>query len=500
MWAEVEALRDDRRIRLRLGLANVAGAVLIAVQATAIGLPGNEGSTSPEAQALISGGLSLVYVAVAFVSASRVGDRRADRVFGWIDERRRPSPAEAREALLESLVNARRVLGWWLGAVVLLFALNVAFGNPLAYCGRFALDVLLGGIASSVLTYLVLERYNRPVFRIVLQTEEVRGEAGLDLRRRFVLTWLLSAVVPLVIMATAPVGLSRSHRADLLGPLLALLVVGLGAGWILTRMLARSVTEPLSALRAAHGEVRRGNLDVAVDVDDGGEVGVLQAEFNNMVEGLRERERLHDLFGRHVGIEVARHALDGGVRLGGERRAATVLFVDVVGSTAMAQRLEPEAVVAMLNDVFGAVVRCAQREGGWVNKFEGDAALCVFGPPGDDQHHAAAALQVARALRAELRQLATRHDGLDAGIGVSSGDVVAGNIGAEDRYEYTVIGDPVNEAARLTEKAKSTPARVLASGPAIDAAGETAAAEWRRVGRVRLRGRDGSTVVFAPDD
>lgn len=118
--------------------------------------------------------------------------------------------------------------------------------------------------------------------------------------------------------------------------------------------------------------------------------------------------------------------------------------------------------------------------------------------PANDPGHAAAALRAARALRAELGCLAGRYDGLDAGIGLSSGEVVAGNIGAADRYEYTVIGDPVNEAARLTEQAKSEPARVMASGPAIAAAGEEGRAAWRQIGTMQLRGRTTPTDVFAP--
>ena len=131
-------------------------------------------------------------------------------------------------------------------------------------------------------------------------------------------------------------------------------------------------------------------------------------------------------------------------------------------------------------------------EGGWVNKFEGDGALCVFGPPGDGSDHAARALRAARRLRLELEGL-----DVETGIGVSTGTVVAGNVGAEERYEYTVIGDPVNEAARLTEEAKRHPAGVLASAASVEAArGE--AANWEPAGELRLRGRRAPTRAFAP--
>src|SRR5207302_1296345 len=100
--------------------------------------------------------------------------------------------------------------------------------------------------------------------------------------------------------------------------------------------------------------------------------------FNRMAVGLRERERLRDLFGRHVGEDVARHALESGVQLGGELRQAGILFVDVVGSTAMALELPPHEVVDRLNRFFAIVLETVAARGGWLNKFEGDAALCVF--------------------------------------------------------------------------------------------------------------------------
>ncbi|TML63312.1 MAG: adenylate/guanylate cyclase domain-containing protein, partial [Actinobacteria bacterium] len=146
------------------------------------------------------------------------------------------------------------------------------------------------------------------------------------------------------------------------------------------------------------------------------------------------------------------------------------MFVDLIGSTSLAQSRPPEDVVAVLNALFAAVVGAVGAEGGWVNKFEGDGALCIFGAPDVQPDHAARALRSARSLRATLAQL----DDVDVGIGVSAGVVVAGNVGAEQRYEYTVIGDPVNEAARLTDEAKRQPGRVLAGESAVRIAGDEA--------------------------
>ena len=130
-----------------------------------------------------------------------------------------------------------------------------------------------------------------------------------------------------------------------------------------------------------------------------------------------------------------------------------------------------------------------------MNKFEGDAALCVFGAPVAQDDHAARALACARELRLRIDEL---DGGLDAAIGVSCGTVVAGHVGAETRFEYTVVGDPVNEAARLTELAKQHDERLLASGDTVDAAGGDEAAHWTIDGEVTLRGRECPTRVACP--
>jgi adenylate cyclase len=214
-----------------------------------------------------------------------------------------------------------------------------------------------------------------------------------------------------------------------------------------------------------------------------------------MVAGLREREQLHDLFGRQVGLDVAREALSRQPSLGGRTQTVSALFVDVVGSTALAEREAPEHVVALLNRFFEIVVSVVDDHGGMVNKFEGDAALCVFGAPIEQGDHAARALAAARDLRARLDAAV---EGLDAAIGVACGDAVAGYIGAESRFEYTVIGDPVNEASRLTELAKQRPGRILASADAVTCAGDEEGARWEVDGEVTLRGRSSPTRLAVP--
>jgi adenylate cyclase len=215
-----------------------------------------------------------------------------------------------------------------------------------------------------------------------------------------------------------------------------------------------------------------------------------------MAEGLRERARIRDLFGRQVGEDVAHAALSEGVKLGGEEREVAALFVDLVGSTSLALALPPNEVVRLLNRFFRVVIEVVESEGGLVNKFEGDAALCVFGAPVAREDSSGDALRAARRLAARLTKELPE---VDFGIGVSAGLAVAGNVGAESRFEYTVIGDPVNEAARLGELAKQRPERVLASSAALDRAAQSETQAWSITEEAVLRGRLAPTQLAHPE-
>jgi adenylate cyclase len=211
-----------------------------------------------------------------------------------------------------------------------------------------------------------------------------------------------------------------------------------------------------------------------------------------MAAGLAERERLRDLFGRHVGTTVADRALATGVSLGGEERTVAALFVDIAGSTSLVRRTGPAEMVGLLNRFFQVVVDAIESDGGLVNKFEGDAALCVFGAPTDHADPAGAALRAARRICDAVREAGE----VDVGVGVACGRVWAGQVGAASRLEYTVIGDPVNEAARLTELAKEHPGRVVASEATVLAAAQGERAHWIRDDEVELRGRGEATVTW----
>jgi adenylate cyclase len=155
----------------------------------------------------------------------------------------------------------------------------------------------------------------------------------------------------------------------------------------------------------------------------------------------------------------------------------------------------PGEVVDLLNEFFNVVVETVREYGGFVNKFLGDAALCIFGAPLEHPDAAGAALAAARKLHDALVGVLGQ---TEFGIGVSAGRAIAGHIGAQARFEYTVIGDPVNEAARLTELAKLEHDHVLASAIAVSGALDAEALCWKVGEIVELRGRTAPTQLARP--
>jgi adenylate cyclase len=416
------------------------------------------------------------------------------RSSGWALRGRSPTPTERERILAEPFRMAVRPLLLWVAAAAIIggvVSVRQVWGTR--EIADIAQILVMGGIATCAISYLVIERTYRPLFGFALEGAPLTRSRSLGVRARLLLAWAASSGVPLLGIALVPTRDAAASDAALV----ALGLIGIFAGLFGVSVAADSIAIRLDAIRAALNRVSAGDISQDLVVDDGGEVGQVQAGFNQMVGGLRERQLLQDLFGRHVGHEVAAQALERGTDLGGEATEATAMFVDLIGSTSMAEVLPPGEVVATLNAYFDAVVDVVTAEGGWVNKFQGDGALCVFGVPAHHPDHAHRALRAARHLRERLRAIASDHPGLDAGIGVSSGPVVAGNIGSEERFEYTVIGRAVNEAARLTDLAKGRDGRVLASGAAVRRAGPESA-NWAGRGTVGLRGHQVPTEVYEP--
>ncbi len=418
------------------------------------------------------------------------------RSISWLADERVPTQREGVRLLYQPAILALLSFAFWLGGALVFGLMNsLVFHAAVARSVQVTVTTILGGLTSCMICFLAVERRLRPLFTIVLSGEPPPRPATLGVRPLLLLSWALGSGVSLLALVLLPVAFVQHGRPHLIPSIVLLAVVGLVAGVAMTLAAARAVADPLEQVRAALARVQEGDLSVTLAVNDAGEIGMLQAGVNDMVAGLRERMLYRELLDHHIGDEVASYAIEHGVGLTGEVREVSALFIDVIGSTRLASDHAAADVVSLLNELFAIVVRAVSTEGGWINKFEGDAALCVFGAPNDQPDHAARALRAARCLRDSVREWGK----LDAAVGVSSGTAVAGNVGSEERYEYTVIGDPVNEAARLSEVAKSLPERVAASGTTVAAAGSQGA--WVAAGEQVLRGRTSPTEIFvAPQD
>ena len=363
-----------------------------------------------------------------------------------------------------------------------------------------AVATALGATATAIIGYLQSERVLRPVAVAALRggVPENYRAAGVILRQ--VLTWVLSTGVPVLAIVLALVASKfqflTASAERLTTPILIMAIAALLVGLAGTVLVAMAIADPLRQLRWALGEVQRGNYNAHMQIYDASELGLLQAGFNDMVRDLAERQRLRDLFGRYVGEDVARRALERGTELGGQERDVAVLFVDLVGSTQLASNRPASEVVSLLNEFFRVVVDTVGRHGGFVNKFQGDAALAIFGAPIEHPDASGAALAASRELHDELLDVLGSE--MEFGIGVSAGRAIAGHIGAQARFEYTVIGDPVNEAARLTELAKLEEGHVLASAIAVSGALDAEALCWDVGEIVELRGRTAPTQLARP--
>ena len=235
----------------------------------------------------------------------------------------------------------------------------------------------------------------------------------------------------------------------------ASLAGALGAS-ILGLILARRLSRPVVALTGAAGRVAAGDLTPSVPIRSRDEIGRLTHAFNEMVEGLRQRERIRNAFGRYVSPEVAQTLLASpdGLRLGGEKREVTILMSDLRGYTRFAEQGDPDEVMAILNDYLGRMADIVIAHGGTINEFIGDAIFAVFGAPIAHPDHAERAAATALAMQQALAEINVGHvaRGLprfEMGIGVNTGEAVVGNIGSEQRAKYAVVGAAVNLAGRL---------------------------------------------------
>ena len=362
------------------------------------------------------------------------------------------------------------------------------------YNGAFIFAGALVAVTyAAVLHFFAAEVALRPVMRdaVAHLPEGFAGQAvGVPLR------WKLFGALPLINVITGVVvsGLSNTQRASLadLGLDVAVaVVVAFTISLELTVLVSKTVLNPVGDLLEATERVKEGDLSTRVPVVSGDELGALAGSFNDMMAGLEERERLREAFGSYVDPDVAARVLRDGEILEGEEVEVSVLFVDIRSFTAFAENASAREAVQRLNEFFGLVVPIIGEHRGHANKFIGDGMLGVFGAPERLSDHADRAVAAACAIGSAVEGR------FEIGIGVNSGPVLAGSIGGGGRLEFTVIGDPVNVAARVERMTRETgdvvliteATRCLLTGDGYD---------LDERGTIPLRGRADPVPLYAP--
>ena len=286
--------------------------------------------------------------------------------------------------------------------------------------------------------------------------------------------------------------------------LIALNAIALLVSGIAGVLVARGVTRPLIGLSEGVRRIMRGDYRARVPVKALDELGNLASAFNSMAIGLEERDKVRDLLGKSVSPEVARELMKSEIEVAGEIRNVTILFSDLRGFSTLGETQSPQALVKQLNAYFTEATGAVESAGGVVDKYIGDSVMAIFGAPVGVADHADRAVNAALAiLQAEESLNRKRADQgllpLCTGIGISTGAVVAGNVGSATRYNYTVIGTEVNLASRLERLTKETvfQARIICSD-ATRAALKGGHA-LRDLGETQIRGKKGTLRIWAID-
>jgi adenylate cyclase len=277
--------------------------------------------------------------------------------------------------------------------------------------------------------------------------------------------------------------------------MMAPFVVTVALALTLALILAHSVTRPLVILRTQIDQIGRGDFDtVQVPAKMSSEFRQMAEAIAAMAKGLRERDTIKRAFSGYISRQVLETIMQNGElpALKGERRHITVLFADIRGFTAISEGLTPEAVVEILSEFFNRMVEVSMRHKGTIDKFLGDGMMVIFGAPLDDPYQEEHAVLAALEMQKELRNLCNQWEKsgrkpINMGIGINSGAAIVGNIGSEERMEYTAIGDTVNLASRLESATKELGLEIVVSEQTYTAIRPMF--QWKPAGTITIRGR-----------
>lgn len=378
---------------------------------------------------------------------------------------------------------------------------------------------LFSGMTAWTLSYLAIEILNRTVLLPKVFPEGHISRNGFSFRPSFkhlmLFCFIVSSVFPVVILLSSYISVQINNGLELHNGVIVVSVLLLLVAFIITISLSKLILNPLKNLTEASKRIQKGDYKSRVGIVTSDELGELADSFNDMADSLAEKEFMRDTFGKVVDPEVRDYLMSGagkatiGEALGGETREVTVLFCDIRSFTAMSEKMEAAEVVSLLNRYFTALGKCITNHHGIINKYIGDAIMAIFGAPVSSQNSARDAFEAALEMRRALEAINEEFlkDGLPQlhfGIGIHTGPVFAGTIGAANRMEYTVIGDTVNTASRLESLCKTYAKDLLLSEAAKEKLqissntelSESKALELQFVADAQIRGKVETMKIY----
>lgn len=500
---------DSKLSRLGFG-ANFLGAIVTFLYLTVID-PIPAGEASVRSLEPLDIAVFALAVIVIFSGATLLSNRLQRPMRDW----QRRLDAGGSQPDIPSDV-ARRVLNWpliasaivaatWLVAAIFF---SLLYDNPSNFVG-----IATGGAVTTAIVFSGTDLLWRrlvpgffpqgnisavPAFRLWVQRRLLLAFALIGLVTPILLVVLTLTRRRALIDAANP----QTVLDNLIIAQLFVVSMGIAAGVVVAVLVARAVVDPLQELQAGMERVQNNDLDTRVTVSTNDELGFLSERFNQMTAGLRQGARLRQLFGLYVSPEVARAAVETGAGLGGELVECTVMFSDIRDFTTLTEQLDPQELVDLINRYMTLMVSVIVKHGGVVTRFGGDSILAVFGTPLNPiENHAMRAIAAAVQMRSALASFnqtepAGGQSRLEAGVGIATGPVIAGNVGGKERIEYTVMGDAANVAARLEDMTKELGFPILLSDTTYLALDERPGLTIRELNDVRIKGKQGTTTVY----
>ena len=265
--------------------------------------------------------------------------------------------------------------------------------------------------------------------------------------------------------------------------------------------LGKRLSRPIEELVDVSNAISKGNYKIRFDERRNDEFGVLMHSLNIMAEGLLKKESVEKAFSRYLSPKVAREILGNleSINLGGQQLDASVLFVDIINFTKLSQSMKPTQINQLLNEYFAYIAQAAQVYGGHVDKYIGDCVMLVFGVPEQDEHHSFQAISCALLIQKVVVNLNKQRDAanrpiLNFHIAANSGLMLAGNMGSQQRMEYTVIGDSVNLASRIASYSQNN--EVIIPDTMLERPGIKEHFNFERKERIKIRGHDEPVTLY----